>query len=152
MKDVNLSPKQVEAWSVFLTAHDLLTREVNRHLTAKKVINLDTYNLLMTLEAEEDNRLRLSELANKNVFSKSGLSRVVDRLERMGFVRREPCESDARGFYAVITESGKSERLLAQPHVDQALLEVWAVHVSDSDASLIKSVFGSVINQNNGVA
>jgi DNA-binding MarR family transcriptional regulator len=118
------------AWRLFLNAHALLSKRIDRALLAAGCISFDTYDVLITLSEAKGYRLRMSELADATFFSNSGISRRVARLEKEGLLYREGCESDGRVFYAVLSDAGKS-----------ALHEAWPVY-----AGVIEKDFGSVMN------
>lgn len=102
-----LSREQMLVWRAFLRAHAEVTRRLEADLLAEHGLPLASYDVLVQLvEARPDHRLRMTELADRVLISRSGLTRLVDRLEREGLVRREPCESDARGLFAVLTPEG----------------------------------------------
>jgi DNA-binding MarR family transcriptional regulator len=71
--------------------------------------------VLLFLEQAPENRLRMSELAASLLLSQSGITRLVDRLEREGLVVRERCDSDGRGYYAVLTAEGRTRFAEARP-------------------------------------
>jgi DNA-binding MarR family transcriptional regulator len=90
-----------------LRAHAELVRELDAELAREHDMPLSSYEVLLFLNDSEDGRMRMSELADSVLLSRSGLTRLVDRLERQGLLRRERCESDARGFFAEITPDGR---------------------------------------------
>ena len=90
-----------------LRAHAGLTRELDAELTREHDLPLSSYEVLLFLADAEDGRMRMSELADSVLLSRSGLTRLVDRLERQGLLKRERCESDARGLFAEITPEGR---------------------------------------------
>ena len=96
----------VAAWRALLTAHAELTERVDAALREAGVIPLKWYDALLCLYEAPGRRLRLAEMARAALLSRSGLSRLVDRLEDAGLLVREPCEDDARGAYAVLTPAG----------------------------------------------
>jgi DNA-binding MarR family transcriptional regulator len=101
-----VSPEELAAWRAFLRAHARVTRRLENDLVAAHSLPLASYDVLVQLVEAPDRRLRMTELADRVLLSRSGLTRLVDRLEREGLVVREPCESDARGFFAVLTDAG----------------------------------------------
>jgi DNA-binding MarR family transcriptional regulator len=107
----------VAAWRALLTAHADLTERIDAALRAAGVIPLRWYDALLCLYEAPGRRLRLAELARAALLSRSGLTRLVDRLEDAGLLAREPCEDDARGAYAVLTPAGL-----------QALRRCWRVY------------------------
>jgi DNA-binding MarR family transcriptional regulator len=101
-----LSPRELGAWRGFLRVHAALVRELDRELIAVHGLPLRAYEVLLYLENAPDGRLRMSELAGSVLLSQSGLTRLVDRLERDALVERRPCEDDRRGLWAQITPAG----------------------------------------------
>jgi len=90
-----------------LRAHAELVRELDAELAREHDMPLSSYEVLLFLNDSEDGRMRMSELADSALLSRSGLTRLVDRLERQGLLTRERCESDARGWFAEITPEGR---------------------------------------------
>jgi DNA-binding MarR family transcriptional regulator len=104
---VLLDSVELGAWRGMLRAHAALTRELDAELTREHDLPLSSYEVLLFLADSESGRMRMSELADSVLLSRSGLTRLVDRLERQGLLRRERCESDARGLFAEITPEGR---------------------------------------------
>jgi DNA-binding MarR family transcriptional regulator len=104
--DYRPSPDELAVWRAFLRAHATLIRTLEAELGEADEIPLASYDVLVQLAEAPDRRLRMTELADRVLLSRSGLTRLVDRLERGGLVRREPCVDDARGMYAVLTDDG----------------------------------------------
>lgn len=81
-------------------------RALETELAEARELPLASYDVLVQLSEAPKRRLRMTELAERVLLSRSGLTRLVDRLEREGLVCREPCPDDARGLFAVATERG----------------------------------------------
>jgi DNA-binding MarR family transcriptional regulator len=94
------------AWRNFLRTHNHLMRLLEQDLQSQHKIALGSYDVLVQLAEAPDHRLRMSELADAVLLSRSGLSRLVDRLQKDGLVCREPDPIDARGLYTVLTDKG----------------------------------------------
>jgi DNA-binding MarR family transcriptional regulator len=90
-----------------LRAHAELTRQLDAQLAREHKLPLSSYEVLLFLADAPDGRMRMSDLAESVLLSRSGLTRLVDRLEREGLLKRERCESDARGLFAEITPAGR---------------------------------------------
>ena len=90
-----------------LRAHASLTKELDAELRAGHGLPLSSYEVLLFLATAPDGAMRMSELASGVLLSRSGLTRLVDRLERAGLVERRECEDDARGLLAAITREGR---------------------------------------------
>lgn len=102
-------------WSSFLRAHALVTRRIEADLLTAHRLSLVSFEVLERLDEAPGRRLRMAELADLLVVSRSGVTRAVDRLARQGLVSREPCDSDLRGTYAALTELGGSRLEAAIP-------------------------------------
>src|SRR5436190_16621542 len=110
-----LSPPELAAWRGFLRAHALLVRELDCELEEAHGLPLVSYDLLVRLEKAPDKRMRMRELADALMLSRSGLTRLVDRLVRDGLIKRSTCSADARGCYAVLTAEGGHALAAARP-------------------------------------
>ena len=103
---VLLDDEELAAWRGMLRAHAELVRTLDAELAREHDMPLSSYEVLLFLNDSDEGRMRMSELADSVLLSRSGLTRLVDRLERQGLLRRERCESDARGLFAEITAGG----------------------------------------------
>ena len=103
-----LEPDELAAWRGMLRVHADLTRALDVELTRRHGLPLSSYEVLLFLADSPDGRMRMSELADSVLLSRSGLTRLVDRLERDGLLVRERCDDDARGWFAAITERGRA--------------------------------------------
>lgn len=95
------------AYRTFLRAHARITRCLEGDLIAEQRLTLAAYDVLHALFEAPERRLRMTELADTVLLSRSGVTRLVDRLERIGLVSRVRVDSDGRGVLAVITEAGE---------------------------------------------
>jgi DNA-binding MarR family transcriptional regulator len=89
-----LTPVELDAWRAFLRAHARVTHLLDAELTAECELPLGSYEVLLHLNDAPDRRLRMTELADRVLISRSGLTRLVDRLERDGLISRQSCPSD----------------------------------------------------------
>ncbi|MFM9872521.1 MAG: MarR family winged helix-turn-helix transcriptional regulator [Fimbriimonadaceae bacterium] len=110
-------------------------------------ISLDVYEVLRTLEDSEGHKLRMSELAETILFSRSGLTRMIDRLEEIGYVVREPSPDDRRGWFAVVTEKGIAARQAACDIVQNGLKEVWVEALSEEQADQVSHLMDQITNR-----
>lgn len=94
------------AWRAFLVAHARLSRRLDDELRAEHGLTLPEYDALLQLAQAPDGRLRMSQLAEAVLLSRSGVTRLIDRLVADGFVERSTCLTDARGAEAVLTDAG----------------------------------------------
>jgi DNA-binding MarR family transcriptional regulator len=100
-RDPRLGP-----WRAFLTAHALVTRRLDDDLRTEQHMTLAEYSALLKLAESPGRRLRMNELADGIILSRSGVTRLIDRLEADGLVGRSQCTSDGRGAEAVLTDLG----------------------------------------------
>jgi DNA-binding MarR family transcriptional regulator len=102
-----LSPQELAAWRGLLRVHAGLTKALDAELLREHELPLSSYEVLLFLADSPHGRLRMSELADGVLLSRSGLTRLVDRMERDGLLRRQRCEEDQRGYFAEITDKGR---------------------------------------------
>ncbi len=105
-----LTDTEMRAWVTFLETSLLLQRHIDLQLREEGDLTQVQYWILTRLQAAPDQRLRMTELAEHAVFSRSGLTYQIAQLEKSGLVRRETCSTDERGVLAVLTPEG--ERVL----------------------------------------
>lgn len=99
----------------FLRAHQQVSEALNKSLTEDRGISLTWYDVLLQLSTAPDGQLRLQDLADRVLYSRSGLTRLIDRMEKAGLVKRKPCSHDKRGTWAVMTDQGWREFRRAAP-------------------------------------
>ena len=102
-----LTAAELGAWRGLLRVHTALVRELDTELDAAHELPLSSYDVLIYLQSAPDKRLRMAELADSVLLSRSGVTRLVDRLEREGLLVRDTCTSDGRGCFAVLTDAGE---------------------------------------------
>lgn len=110
-----LTAQELGAWRSFLRAHAQITRKLEADLIAGHDLPLPSYDVLLQLAESPGRRLRMTELADRVLLSRSGLTRLIDRLEREGLVERAACPNDARGTHAVLTDAGLARLRAAAP-------------------------------------
>ena len=102
-----MSTSELAAWRGFLRVHSAVIRDLDAALATAHDMPLTSYEVLLYIDGTRDGRMRMSDLAESVLLSRSGVTRLVDRLEKAGMVRRDTCAEDARGAYAVITRAGR---------------------------------------------
>ena len=112
---------RMEAWRSFLEAHAALTGILEDELVAARQLPLAWYDVLVQLSEAPGGRMRMLDLAHAVLLSKSGLTRLFDRMEDAGLVRRAPCAEDARGVNATMTEAGWQRLVNAAPEHVQSV-------------------------------
>jgi DNA-binding MarR family transcriptional regulator len=93
-------------WRAFVTLNFAINRELDEDLRVKSGLTLPEYEVLWELTNAPKNRVRMNELARHLLFTRSGVTRLIDRLEAEGYVERDGCGDDGRGVYANLTETG----------------------------------------------
>jgi DNA-binding MarR family transcriptional regulator len=132
-------------WALFLTTHAVLLEVMERRLAEAGLPPLAWYDALWALERAAERRLRLSDMAEAMVISRSNLTRLVDRLEEAGLVKRERSEDDRRGAYAVITARGAQMRRRMWPVYSQAIAELFEGHLSAAEAQAMQKALGRAL-------
>jgi DNA-binding MarR family transcriptional regulator len=108
------------AWLRFLRAHAAVTRELSARLENAHGLTLSDFDVLVQLWHAEENRLRRVDLARTVLLTASGITRLLDGLERAGWVEKQRCSSDGRVTYAALTQAGleKIESARSSHHAD----------------------------------
>src|SRR6266446_5126478 len=104
--DDDFTPLEQAAWGGLLGMHGRMLRWIDADLQAHSRITPAEFEVLLRLSWAEGQRLRIQDLAARSLLTRSGISRVVERLERAGLVKRTGASEDRRGSYAVLTEAG----------------------------------------------
>lgn len=104
-----LSALELRAWRGMLRAHAAMAKALDAQLEAAHGLQLSSYEVLMYLADAEDERMRMCDLASSILLSRSGLTRLVDRLAREGLIERVACNDDARGQFAKLTPAGREK-------------------------------------------
>ena len=104
-----LDSRELRAWRGLLRVHAQLSKALDAQLDAAHGLPLTSYEVLMYLSDAEGGRMRMNDLAASVLLSRSGLTRLVDRLERDGYLERCSCAHDARGAFAVLTPAGREK-------------------------------------------
>ena len=110
-----LNEDEMRAWQSFLAAGALVDRRIDQQLKEAVGLSHPQYEILVRLAAAPDGELRMTELADTVLTSKSGLTYQVTQLEKAGLVTRRSCPSDVRGVLAVLTEAGRRRLEQAAP-------------------------------------
>jgi DNA-binding MarR family transcriptional regulator len=140
-----LTASELAAWRGFLRVHSALAKRLDAQLEAEHDLPLSSYEVLIALQAAPERRLRMAELADRVLLSRSGMTRLVDRLERDGLLVRDTCASDARGCFAVLTAAG--DELLARArstHLD-GVRDAFLVHLGPDDLETLAALWERVL-------
>ena len=138
----------VGAWRALLQAQHVALRAIEAELAAADVIPLTWYDVLLELRAAPDMRLRMQELADRVVLSRTRVSRLVDELVAAGYVRRERCPDDGRSWFAVLTASGRRARRQAAPVYLAAIERHFNRHLTQRQQRVIEQGLANVVAAN----
>ena len=104
------APKQqLESWISFIRSHSAITRELSAQLQREHGLTLNDYEVLLVLSHAEGGKMRRVDLAETILLTASGITRLLEGLERAGYVCKETCPSDARVSYAKLTDDGRQK-------------------------------------------
>lgn len=140
----HLAPTQLTAWRLFLTLHRRAIDAIDHDLQVAGLLPLSSYDVLIELQGTPEHRLRMAELAERIVLSRSGLTRLVDRLEAEGYLARDRVGGDRRGAYAVITAAGSSALQSAWPQYAQGILSYFAQGLSPEEIVLLAGLLQKI--------
>jgi DNA-binding MarR family transcriptional regulator len=137
MSDTYTIPAQLEAWVAFLRAHSAVTRELSADLQREHGLTLNDYEVLLHLSHAEGYRLRRVDLAQRVLLTASGITRLLDGLERAGFVCKETCAADARVSYAKLTDEGREKLDEAATTHLRGIDELFVLRYSDEERATL---------------
>lgn len=138
---------QLDAWRAFLTAHARVTDVLARELRDEDDLPLTWYDVLVQLSEAAGHRLRMQELAGRVLLSKSGLTRLIDRMERAGLVRRVACDDDRRGTFAEMTTAGYERLRDSAPTHLRGVREHFADAIDDREAAILATALRRVVDR-----
>ncbi len=140
-----LTAEQLAAWRGLLRVHSALVKSLDAELIAGHELPLSSYEVLINLQAAPGRRRRMAELADSVLLSRSGMTRLVDRLERDGLLERDTCASDGRGTFAVLTDAGEDMlRRARATHLD-GVRERFLRHFSEGELRSLASFWERVV-------
>jgi DNA-binding MarR family transcriptional regulator len=142
--------EQLSAWRALLTVQAELSERMDTALQEAGAIPLHWYDALLGLHEAPDRRLRLSDLARVALLSRSGLSRLVDRLATAGLLTREPCDDDARGSFAVLTDEGVQALRKAWKIYGREIHRLFGQHLSRTEATTIAAALRRILDATTG--
>lgn len=142
---IDLDRTRLAAWRALLGASKVLVEAIDRDLRGAGVAPLSTYDVLFALYEAPGRRLRMHELADATALSRSGLTRLVDRLEAEGVLAREPDPDDRRGTYAVLTGAGRAALRSTWPAYAAGIERHFGRHLTDRQAEALRDALEAVL-------
>ena len=132
-----LAEQELRAWRGLLRTHAMLVKRLDAELEAEHGLALTSYEVLLHLNHSDGGKMRMCDVAESVLLSRSGLTRLVDRLERDGLVERVSCADDARGAFAHLTDAGRAKLEAARgTHLD-GVRRHFLSHFSDEELELL---------------
>jgi DNA-binding MarR family transcriptional regulator len=142
---VDLSATELGAWRGLLRVHTALVKELDAELAAAHNLPLSSYEVLITLESAPNRKRRMAELADSVLLSRSGMTRLVDRLVDHGMIERDHCTDDGRGCYAVLTDKGAQVLATARPTHLEGVRERFLRHFSEDELTMLAVLWERVL-------
>jgi DNA-binding MarR family transcriptional regulator len=135
----------VATWAMFVRTHAAVVSRLERGMADQRRLPLSWYDVLLEVNSAPGRRLRMQELGNRVVLSRSRVSRIVEELSQAGLTRREPDPDDGRGSYAVITAAGRSMLRSAAPVYLRGITEHFTDHLDDRQLRAIHDALSRVV-------
>jgi DNA-binding MarR family transcriptional regulator len=136
------------AWMNLIQAQSVVAEALEDRLQADSGLSLAEHEALSRLAGAPDGSLRMAELADLMLVSKSGVTRLVDRLEARGLMERRACETDRRATYATITGKGRTAAERAWPVLAAGLSESFSRHLGEADVKALRKAMRKILAGN----
>lgn len=143
----HIDADRLATWRAFLEAHSRVVDVLAEELRAETGLPLSWYDVLVQLSEVEGRQLRMQELADAVLLSKSGLTRLVDRMEEQGYVERTPCDDDRRGTYARLTDAGFAALEAAVPYHADGVARHFTELIGDDEIATVRRVLERIADQ-----
>lgn len=140
-----LTAQELAAWRGFLRVYSAISKQLDHELEDAHGLPLSSYEVLISLQAAPGRRLRMAELAERALLSRSGMTRLVDRLERAGLLERSACSSDARGCFATLTDRGEEAVREARPTHLAGVRERFLSHLSEAEMQQLAGIWDRIL-------
>jgi DNA-binding MarR family transcriptional regulator len=141
----HLTAVEQRAWRSLVRAHACLVKRLDAELEAEHGLPLTSHEVLLRLAGAPAGKMRMHDIASSVLLSRSGLTRLIDRLERDGLVHRCSCENDARGAYAVITDAGRDKLAEAGASHLAAVRRLFLSHYTEAELEQLGSLLSRLV-------
>ncbi|HEY0475417.1 MAG TPA: MarR family transcriptional regulator [Kribbella sp.] len=145
-----LDEKEQQAWRAFIAAQRVVNARIEQQLQRDAGMPHTYFEILVRLSDADDGRLRMSELALSTLGSRSRLSHAVNRLEQVGWARREGVESDRRGQVAIITEAGRQKLKETAPGHVETVRQVVFDALTDEQVDQLHDICATLARHSGG--
>jgi DNA-binding MarR family transcriptional regulator len=136
-----LAPHELAAWRGVLEVHARVTQQLDAQMQAEHGLTLSAYEVLMFLADAHEHRLRMSEIADRVLLSRSGCTRLVDRLVDQGYVTRCAADYDGRGLYAELTAAGLTKITAARKTHRDGIRRFFLDHLTPTDQIALADIW-----------
>jgi len=138
------------AWVRYLRGHATLMRELNAEFVNEHGLTINDYEVLLHLSHAEQRAMRRVDLANQVLLTASGITRLLDGLERAGWVCKRHCDSDARVTYAVLTDAGYEKLREASDFHIQGIRRAFAAHYTEAELGILADLLSRLGGSDDG--
>ncbi|OBK82012.1 MarR family transcriptional regulator [Mycolicibacter heraklionensis] len=145
--DHKLSDRQAQAWGAYIESSIQLETRLDELLRERTGLTLIDYHLLMLLAGAPEQRMRMSELADRMVFSRSRITYQIDSMTKRGLTVRESAPDDRRGYRAVLTATGLKSLQQAMPQHAQSVRELFLDDLNSDELACVERVFSRLRNR-----
>lgn len=135
------SKSELAAWRGLLETHAAVMHTLDAEMHAEHGFSLSAYEVLIFLADAPERRLRMAEISDRVLLSRSGCTRLVDRLVELGYVTRCAAESDGRGLYAQLTEPGAAKVRAARKTHRRGVRDEFLDHLSAGDQQALAGIW-----------
>lgn len=142
-----ISADRLATWRAFLETHARVVEVLGHELKAETGLPLAWYDVLVQLSEADGRQLRMQQLAEAVLLSKSGLTRLVDRMEQRGYVERVACDRDRRGTFARLTSEGFAALEQAAPHHADGVARHFTRHITDAEVPVLRGFLERVADR-----
>lgn len=138
---------RLESWRTFLRAYTQVRRHLERELEDEQGMSLAEYEVLLVLAYSADRQMRMSDLAEMLLLSRSGATRLIDRLEAVELVQRVSCDTDRRGQWAQLTDAGYERLRAASPTHLRGIAEHFLDRIPADELSALQGTLERVVDE-----
>ena len=128
-----LTPHELAAWRGLLIAHAQVTQQLDAQMHAEHGLSVSAYEVLMFLAEAPERQMRMSDIADRVLLSRSGCTRLVDRLAELGYVSRCAASTDGRGLFAQLTDAGLEKFTAARATHHEGIRRFYLDHMTATD-------------------
>src|SRR5574338_326014 len=139
--------RRLESWRTFLRAYTQVRRHLERELEDEQGMSLAEYEVLLVLAYSADRQMRMSDLAEMLLLSRSGATRLIDRLEAVELVQRVSCDTDRRGQWAQLTDAGYERLRAASPTHLRGIAEHFLDRIAADELSALQGTLERVVDE-----